>query len=367
MKITKELSGYLDLMRFVAAFAVLLGHMDQDHLYMAWLPLSWFSHEAVIVFFVMSGFIIFTTTASRHTDARDYVIARSSRIYSVALPAIAFSVMMTLFVPNGIEFESNVLNNYRPVAWQDLISSLLFLNKSWNNPADLTLNNAYWSLCYEVWYYVIFGLFFFVDRNKRWLWVIFAAICAGPAVLVLFPIWLGGAWLASSKQSQRVFSQPMAWFIFLGSLALIAIINRSGIDITLRSWLYLNVPGFWRLETSQRLFTDYIIGMAIIANIAAFPSLAPRFSSFFTRHGKIFAYLAGFSFTLYLFHRPMTQLIGYYFPNTDLSISYSLIVMFGISLSCLAISYLTERQLKHWRSLFAWFLRYRPPVFKDNK
>ena len=49
---------YINFLRFTAAIAVMLGHLDQDGIPMNWLPLAKFSHEAVIVFFVLSGFII---------------------------------------------------------------------------------------------------------------------------------------------------------------------------------------------------------------------------------------------------------------------------------------------------------------------
>ena len=80
MKLTPALSAYLDFLRFTAAFAVLLGHMVQDGFALAWVPLAYLSHEAVIVFFVMSGYIVYTSTAARNGSARDYVIARVSRI-----------------------------------------------------------------------------------------------------------------------------------------------------------------------------------------------------------------------------------------------------------------------------------------------
>ena len=80
MKLDPPLSSYLDCLRFIAAFSVLLGHMDQDGLYLAWMPLSKFSHEAVIIFFVMSGFIISKGAATRHTEKLDFFIARASRI-----------------------------------------------------------------------------------------------------------------------------------------------------------------------------------------------------------------------------------------------------------------------------------------------
>lgn len=58
MTLKPALSAYLDCLRFIAAFAVLLGHMDQDGLSMVWMPLSRYSHDAVVIFFVLSGFII---------------------------------------------------------------------------------------------------------------------------------------------------------------------------------------------------------------------------------------------------------------------------------------------------------------------
>ena len=45
MKISPAQSAYLDFLRFVAALAVLLGHMKQNGFDMAWMPLARFSHE----------------------------------------------------------------------------------------------------------------------------------------------------------------------------------------------------------------------------------------------------------------------------------------------------------------------------------
>ena len=198
MTLKPALSAYLDCLRFTAAFAVLLGHMDQDGLSMAWMPLSRFSHDAVVIFFVLSGFIIYYSTTTRTHNWREYVVMRLSRIYSVALPAVLVCISLALVLSSQSEFDPTRYSNYSPASVWHTVSSLLFLNQSWLNEADLVLNNPYWSLCYEVWFYVLFGAWYFTYGWRRIVFVAIAALVAGPSILLLMPIWLMGAWLAAS-------------------------------------------------------------------------------------------------------------------------------------------------------------------------
>lgn len=362
MKLTPALSAYLDFMRFTAAVAVLLGHMEQDGLYMAWMPLSWFSHEAVVVFFVMSGFIICSTTLHRGRSWRDYAEARGARIYSVAVPAIVFSVCMALLVPAHIQASEATFSNLRPIALWDVVSSLLFLNESWLNPAALTLNGPYWSLCYEVWYYVLFGAFFFVRGRLRWPVLLCLTLVAGPAVVVLLPVWAAGAWLARDGHVLPVLGPGKAALLWAASVALVVAINVTEFDVTVRTFLKLWVPGFWRLEGSQRLITDYLVGIALVAHIHAFVCLWPTVHQWFERQRSWLNALAGFSFTLYLFHRPITQWWGYVWPNEQRSAVLSVVVAVTIVAICFGISFVTERRLPAWRKLFQRALASQQPA-----
>lgn len=353
MTLKPALSAYLDFLRFVAALAVLLGHMDQDGLYMSWMPLSGFSHEAVMVFFVLSGFIIYYSTTSRTSTWRQYAIARLSRIYSVALLAVVFSTVLALLVSQRTDFSATSLSNYSEPSLWNAFSSLLFLNASWLNSADLTLNNPYWSLCYEVWFYVLFGVYFFTQGNLRYGLVALAALVAGPAILVLLPIWLMGACLAASGRYNSRWKMGTAWAGFLAPLAVILLINLTHVDAMIRLALHDNVPGYWRLVSSQRFVTDYIIGAVLCLHIAAFSSLPLRVQTWFAQSRAVWAALAGFSFTLYLFHRPMTQLLGSWFPVARGDIVQSTLVAFGILLTCWVISWTTEKQLPAWRRQFS--------------
>lgn len=352
MTLNPALSAYLDFLRFMAALAVLFGHMDQDGLYMNWMPLSGFSHEAVMIFFVLSGFIIYYSTTVRRSTLRHYAVARLSRIYSVTLPAVLFSTVLALWASQREGFDPSALSNFEETTIWSLTSSLLFLNASWLNDAKLALNEPYWSLCYEVWFYVLFGAYFFTQGPLRYAAVGLAALVAGPAVLLLLPIWLMGARLAASGQYDSKWNAGMAWAGFVGPIALMVLINLTKVDFLIQSTLYETVPGYWHLASSQRFVTDYLIGVALCLHIAAFSSLPDGIKRTFARYQRIWAFLAGFSFTLYLFHRPMTQLLGAYFPVAKGEILWSSLVALGIVFVCWLISWGTEKQLSVWRRQF---------------
>ncbi|MGH7072336.1 MAG: acyltransferase family protein [Acetobacteraceae bacterium] len=86
---TREVSLYLDLLRFLAALTVFLGHVSGSRFTGGFLwQFGPYMGEAVTVFFVLSGFVIGYTTDRREKSAYSYAVARAARIYSVALPAL---------------------------------------------------------------------------------------------------------------------------------------------------------------------------------------------------------------------------------------------------------------------------------------
>lgn len=349
MTLKPSLSAYLDLLRFVAAASVLFGHMDQDALSMDWMPLALFSHDAVVIFFVLSGFIIHHSTTARASTWRQYAVARLSRIYSVALPSVLLCVGLAIWLSSQPGFDPERYSSYTTPSGWHVLSSLLFLNESWLNSSDVPLNNPYWSLCYEVWYYVIFGLFLFTSGASRWVLLGIAALISGPAILVLLPVWLLGAWLAASGRHETHWTAGLAYVAFLTPLFLIVLVKVTGLDRGVQTFLHGSVPGFWRLDSSQRFVTDYLIGAALCLHIAAFSSLPAEVQGFFVRHQSRIAALAGFSFTLYLFHRPMTQLLGAWWPQGPGQPHVTAALALIMLLACWIISWGTEKQLPRWR------------------
>ena len=350
MKLTPSFSSYLDFLRFGAALVVLLGHMVQDGFALGWLPIAYLSHEAVIVFFVMSGYIVYSSTVARQTSASEYVVARASRIYSVALPAVVFCVGLSWVFEWAWPDLAAQEPSWRPFSWPDIGASLLFLNESWGSPTDLTLNGPYWSLCYEVWYYVLFGIAFF--GRGRWRWPLFAvaAAVAGPAILVLFPIWVFGAWLAARANKLPRWSPPVAVVLWLGSLLLVGALPASGLDHALKNYLHDNVPGFWMLNASQLMFTDYVVALLLGLHLCAYASLPAPVQSFFLGTRRLWTALAGFSFTLYLFHRPFTSLAGSFIPAEQQTVPLAIAAVLVVLGACWLVSFVTERRLPAWRA-----------------
>jgi peptidoglycan/LPS O-acetylase OafA/YrhL len=358
MKLSPALSSYLDLLRFTAAVTVLFEHMRQDGFDMRWMPLAVLSHEAVIVFFVMSGFIIYSSTADRVASLRDYAVARSSRVYSVALPAVLFCVALSLLIGNLFP-DPWTVKDYYPASFADVVGSLLFTHESWSSfrsGTGLPLNGPYWSLCYEVWYYVIFGIHFFVRTAWRIPLVLFTCLVAGPQIIALFPVWLAGAWLAARRGEWPRLKPAVAWFVFIAAPLIAVGINVGGVDHAIKAYLHNHVAGFWRLEASQRFVTDYILGAVVLAHLVAFVNLGPRIGDWFVARRRKLAALAGFSFTMYLFHRPLVLLAGILVPPGWKGMPVSVVVAVLMVVSCWLVSFATERQLPAWRRFIGQLL-----------
>ena len=93
LPLARETSLYIDAMRVLAALVVFLDHFARPSVSggLFW-QVAPFGGDAVIVFFVISGFVIAHATAQKERNAADYFISRAARIYSVAVPAIVLTI-----------------------------------------------------------------------------------------------------------------------------------------------------------------------------------------------------------------------------------------------------------------------------------
>ncbi len=170
--------------------------------------------RAVIVFFVISGFVIAYVTETSERTWKSYLAARASRIYSVAVPALMLTVVLDSI---GMRVDPNwyLARTHEHEAIR-LFFSVLFLNLSWNLTVTPLSNGPYWSLCYEVWYYVIFGLIAFDSNRTRRIWLaVLAAMIAGPRIILMSSVWIVG--LACYKLTKHVSYRGI-----IGSVLLVA-------------------------------------------------------------------------------------------------------------------------------------------------
>lgn len=304
---------YLDFLRFASAAVVVLGHVNGlffiDHpsytlFSKLFYSLGARSHDAVLVFFVLSGFFI-TQSASKTfiqgTETwKHYAIARLSRLYVVLVPALLLGLLWDQI--GGHYFGASYGEGTTWVAenngWQNFFGNLLFLQKIFIEPFGSNL--PLWSLAYEGWCYVLLPLLVMVVTRvgkSRWVY--------GAVVLMLlgmfggdfrgyFLIWLLGAALFFLPTVPR-FSVRVQWAMLLLSFFLVIVTI-----FVCRKILFLSNPvGF---------FPDVIVGLAILVHVGCVVSsqmpIARKAQQWASK-------LAGFSFSLYVLHYPLVLLLSF--------------------------------------------------------
>lgn len=203
---------HLDLVRGVCALLVCAGHLraatlcDRGEVESPTLLHTLFyagtglGHQAVIVFFVLSGLFVGGSVlrSGRRFDAGDYLTARVVRLWVVLLPALAFTLVadtLTLARAPGV-----ARGEYRPL-WHSgpsgdgySTSPLTFLAnacflQTFVAPVYGT-NGPLWSLAYEFWYYALFPVFAVAGGlagGRRPGWARLAAGVVGLAAFATLP------------------------------------------------------------------------------------------------------------------------------------------------------------------------------------
>jgi peptidoglycan/LPS O-acetylase OafA/YrhL len=139
-------------------------------------------------FFIISGFTIRMVTPAATFTPGPYAIERLSRLWSVALPAIVITCLLdALSYKLNPAYYSLHWGPYRYIGLH-LIANTLFLTQNWGMDIAPLSNSPFWSLSYEAWFYLIFGL----SMARRTLWVAIAAILAGPNIMYMMILWLTG-------------------------------------------------------------------------------------------------------------------------------------------------------------------------------
>lgn len=139
----KPTSFYLDLVRFLAAFAVFADHSCGQPISGGFLwQLGPYGPEAVMVFFVLSGFVIAHVSVARETSFREYAVARAARIYSVALPALILTAVADFFGRSvNTSLYTTALHYHSSGQVWHFLASTFFLNEIWGlhlNPGSNT-------------------------------------------------------------------------------------------------------------------------------------------------------------------------------------------------------------------------------------
>jgi peptidoglycan/LPS O-acetylase OafA/YrhL len=352
MKLEEEYSLYLDCTRFFASVLVVVAHFIQHGILTE--SISYYipelGREAVMIFFVLSGYVIAYTCDIKKPSLSEYAIARAARIYSVAFPLLIISFVIVYFASysNNIEYYQ-ITKAYIYIPFHSL-----FLGEIWNiseKPAWLT---PYWSLSYEVWYYIFFASVYFFSGLKRILIATVIFIILGHKLWLLLPVWFAGVALYKyqGKISLSIFLARLGWLISIISLALYKYYD---LDIHLRAYGNDIWPfSFLSLGSADRYLNDYILTLFVVMNF------------FCAKHAKFYSLLSyktairsisTYTFTLYLVHALVMSIWENFYTHNSSSVLDILFLIISISLSTYALGQLTEHRKYLFKNFFIYLYK----------
>ena len=338
---------WIDLLRFVSALLVvvchyrgnffieygLLSNEDKNIFTQIFFFITRLGNEAVLVFFVLSGFLVGGRAMQRilnnDIDLRSYFIDRFTRIM---LPLLA-SLLLVVIIDTIIK---------KPIPFKDIIGSLFSLQGIVSSNG---FNAPLWSLAYEVWFYILIGCLMIICRNKNSKNVInvffVLAICiyvfSKLNTMYLLILFMGTfAFLLPRESIKHLKSKIFILLILLGCAFVLGQLTSETRSLNLSVFSFLD-----RKATS--VFLAFIAALLVHHLIVAKPQ-----KKIWIKVESISSKFSDFSYTLYLTHYPLMYLLTYFgFPKSEqinmTSISYYLIEVL-ISLVVAYLIYLVSEK-----------------------
>jgi len=336
-----KLSNYLDIVRVIASFAVLFEHLSMynNDVFPAFQN---YGHLAVMGFFILSGYVIAYVADQREKTIDVYLKHRFARLYSVMVVAWLLTIVLDGVGPliNSNVYEGVIASDQ---AWVRIFAHVFFLHESWGS-IQFFSNQPLWSLAYEFWYYLLFGVIFLYKGKFKLVLILFIALIMGPVILLYGLIWFTGGLLYKLHKQDRHVNQTLAATIFLVTVPVI---------FSYPYWSDYLLPttqfSYGRL-TIQTGIEDLIFAFFISINIYFF-----RYSGLsFSFLSPIVRFFSGISFSLYVFHFPLIfffqSILTRYFSLSNYSLFFILTVL--IVASVYLLSFISEKKKRVYYRLF---------------
>lgn len=335
--ISDPLSNFLDLLRWISALIVVLTHLrstimvryeDLEHINIItslFYFISNIGHQAVIVFFVLSGFLVGGNVYDLYRNGKFkwniYLINRTSRLYIVLIPALICGFILdTIGSTNYINYYINTYG-FGPFSYnvidrmtiQNFFINLTMLQGSIGT--TFGSNGPLWSLAYEFWYYILFPMILSVFFNTNYriklfylLLIVLVCLMLNVTILIYFTYWIIGVITYQLiKNNYNTFKFPkLSIIIFILSLY---ISTTSMIPIFKINMLILSITCAYMIYSVNKLDKGLF-----------------NFS--------INKQMSNFSYTVYLFHAPLLLFLTSFMgleknqPTTQVIIIFTVFLIF---------------------------------------
>lgn len=302
-----------------------------------------FGQEAVIIFFLLSGFVIHLATQKAADQSfKTYFFKRFVRIYPIFLSTLILSLVVA--VVNGSSLELIEVQNF--------LGNALMLQETGNKPGTIVSsfldNHALWSLSYEWWFYMLlFPMSSLLVKAKRYY--------SGPAIylVLLFSALSYTTYLLLPNHILLVFSYLLIWWAGIAcaelygkgtalTFASLAPLYSSLLCMTLLASTPLLIlyreghTDFTPTDFPFVVFRHFAFAFLCIGLAHAYSKLKPLFR---LQALGLLARLAPISYALYCVHFPVLWLRLPFIHN----IVVELLLKFMLTV---ALSYVLERKLQ---------------------
>lgn len=352
----------LDGLRGLAALYVMIGHSRWllwegysegylkhtleynwiDKISMYFLSIFKFGHESVLLFFVLSGFVIhkgyvnkFLADSFQRVSIGQFYIKRIRRIYPPFLFALCLTALLdyigrnmgfSIYTGNTHNEGINITVGNQSLTFLTFIGNVFFLFKEY--VPIFGSNGPTWSLKLEWWFYMIYPFFLLFSRKN----IYYSTLL----IVVLFAL-VNYTSFWTETLSKAVFSSIISWWAGV----LLAEVYTKRIGIGLLNFAGISILGFFLLPFLPFYsdLYDFRIALLLTSMISCILYFQSKNISF--KLIEIFKFFGDFSYTLYIIHFPILVFISgivLKFNQNHLP-KHSFFVLLGILVS-LVISYL---------------------------
>jgi peptidoglycan/LPS O-acetylase OafA/YrhL len=297
-----------------------------------------FGHQMVMLFFVMSGFLIHYGFSKKIQDGVakldiSYFKKRFIRIYPVLLVALLFTYLLDCLgifwhLPIYTSSTNNAIINESikiDLSNNNFVENLfLYGSKVWGS------NVPMWSLKLEWFFYLIYPVFYLINskyvKSSYLIFILFSLIVFFRPIqlefingffkniIICFPIWLLGAFIAD--------------------------VSTYRIQLNLKKFYYLMFFPLLPIlvNVDSELIRDYCVAIGFVGLIAIMLKSSIHFTIL---EGRFFSFFSRISYSLYIIHSPILvlfsallfEMFGGQLPQSQVFIFLGLII-------CVVVSYL---------------------------
>lgn len=346
----------LEAIRGFCALYVMLFHLLPQKIFLLGINVGFlfrFGSEAVIMFFILSGFVIkYSWEKSEDKSFKNYFLKRFMRIY---IPL--FFIFLLAYV-----IKSYTEGGFVNPEWSTLFGNILMLQDIISQKPNVISpvymgNGVLWSLSYEWWFYMLF--FVLTEKikpSKLNIWVYIITIIAALSYLIYpfflnrivmyFAIWWTGVQFADMYLKEEIYTFKS---IKVYAYILVAIIAILGLNF------YINFKYTKIYDHSLVAFPFIELGHFVFVLLAMFVGIIWNKLNWFgfNKIFGVFKYLAPFSYGIYISHYYLVIEATYldFINNKIIEYGIYIIIMFIFSYLLEVVVYTKIKNLLVGKSL----------------